>query len=127
MSAEEWKTEVEAEKKRQEDEIKKRSKEWEISILTETDPDYKAPTSSEDEAQGSGGAASSSGGADAILNKRRPCTDEELAGALEWKPWYYRPEEPKHVRTIEDVQRHQEDQAERLNKTKELLTNTEGE
>jgi hypothetical protein len=58
------------------------------------DPDHKEKGSG-GETQSSGGAASSSEEAQKIINKRQPLTDEEMANALEWKPWYYVPEAPK--------------------------------
>ena len=51
--------------------------------MTEIDPDYKAPTSSEDEAQSSGGAARSSGGATKTEAEKRADEYQKLKVELE--------------------------------------------
>ena len=66
--------------------------------------EYKDRSSGGEE-QSSGGAVSSSGEVKTIINERRTISDEEMASALEWKPWYYRPEEPKPGRSSEDYQK----------------------
>ena len=55
----EWNAAANADRRSQEEDVKKRVTEWKALILSAVDPDHKERS----QAQGSGGAASSSGGA----------------------------------------------------------------
>ena len=90
------------------------------------DPEYQS-RSSGGGAQSSGGAVSSSEEAKTIINERRSVPDEDMAKAIEWKPWYYRSVEQKPGRSSEDYHRHLADQAETLTNAKVFLNNTTGD